>query len=294
MQLMSGSGWEPVVGPVIERIPAGSLAAGIDESTWIITTYQVASTVIVPISAWLMSVIGRKRFYMLCVALFTGSSLLCGLAPSLGMLIFFRVLQGLGGGGMVPSEQAILADTFPPERRAQAFALYGIAVIVAPTVGPTIGGWITDNWSWHWIFFVNVPIGIVSLALVQWLLIEPEALQRERRELLAGGLHIDWGGIILVGVWLGCLEIVLDKGQPEDWFQSNFINGFAAASAIAFVLFVPWELTRRAPIVDLTLMAKRQFAVSFIMMMLVGATMFSSTQLPPQLLQENFAYTAKH
>jgi DHA2 family multidrug resistance protein len=271
---------------------AGSLAAGIDESTWIITTYLVASAVIVPISAWLMSVIGRKRFYMLCVALFTASSLLCGLAPSLGMLIFFRILQGLGGGGMVPSEQAILADTFPPERRAQAFALYGVAVIVAPTIGPTLGGWITDNWSWHWIFFINLPIGIVSLALVHWLLVEPEALERERRERLAGGLRIDWGGIILVGVWLGCLEIVLDKGQREDWFQSNFINGFAAVSAIAFVLFVPWELTRRDPIVDLTLMARRQFAVSFIMMMMVGATMFSSTQLLPQLLQESFAYTA--
>lgn len=271
---------------------AGSLAAGVDESTWVITTYLIASAVIVPISAWLMNVIGRKRFYMLCVALFTVSSLLCGLAPSLGMLILFRVLQGLGGGGMVPSEQAILADTFPPEQRAQAFALYGIAVIVAPTIGPTIGGWITDNWSWHWIFFVNVPIGVVSLVLVQWLLVEPEALERERRERLAGGLRIDWGGIILVGVWLGCLEIVLDKGQREDWFQSNFIIGFAAASAIAFMLFVPWELTRRDPIVDLSLMGRRQFVVSFIMMMMVGATMFSSTQLLPQLLQENFAYTA--
>jgi len=274
------------------RYIAGSLAAGIDESTWIITTYLVASAVVVPVSAWLMSVVGRKRFYMLCVTLFTVSSLFCGLAPSLGTLIFFRVLQGLGGGGMVPCEQAILADTFAPEQRAQAFALYGIAVIVAPTIGPTLGGWITDNWSWHWIFFINVPIGIVSLVLVQWLLIEPETLQRERRERLAEGLRIDWGGIILVGVWLGCLEIVLDKGQREDWFQSNFIIGFSAASAIAFLLFVPWELTRRDPIVDLSLMARRQFAVSFIMMMVVGATLFSSTQLLPQLLQENFDYTA--
>src|SRR6267154_6365306 len=254
---------------------AGSLAAGVDESTWVVTTYLIASAVIVPISGWLLSVVGRKRFYMICVALFTLSSFLCGLAPSLSMLILCRIFQGLGGGGMVPSEQAILADTFPPEKRAQAFALYGIAVIVAPTIGPTIGGWITDNWSWHWIFFVNVPIGIVSLVLVQWLVVEPEALERERREQLAGGLHIDWGGIILVGVWLGCIEIVLDKGQREDWFQSNFIIGFATASAIAFVLFVPWEFTRRAPIVDLTLMAKPQFAVSFIMMMMVGATMFS-------------------
>ena len=166
------------------RYIAGSLGASIDESTWVVTTYLIANAVVLPVSGWLSNVIGRKRFYMICVALFTVSSLLCGLAPSLNMLIFFRVLQGLGGGGMPTSEQAILADTFPPEKRAQAFALYGIAVIVAPTVGPTIGGWITDNYSWHWIFFINVPIGIASLALVQWLLVEPEALERERRERL--------------------------------------------------------------------------------------------------------------
>jgi MFS transporter, DHA2 family, multidrug resistance protein len=271
---------------------AGSLGAGIDESTWVITTYLVASAVIVPISGWLLGAVGRKRFYMICVALFTASSLLCGLAPSLGLLIVFRILQGLGGGGMVPSEQAILADTFPPEKRAQAFALYGIAVIVAPTIGPTIGGWITDNWSWHWIFFVNVPIGMVSLVLVQWLLVEPEALERERRQRLARGLNVDWIGIGLVALWLGCLEIVLDKGQREDWFQSNFIIGFATVSAIAFALLVPWELNRKEPLVEIRLLARRQFLVSFIMMMMVGATMFSSTQLLPQLLQEGFRYTA--
>jgi DHA2 family multidrug resistance protein len=187
-------------------------------------------------------------------------------------LIFFRILQGLGGG-TVPSEQAILADTFPPQRRAQAFALYGIAVIVAPIIGPTVGGWITDNWSWHWIFFINVPIGLVSLALVHWLLIEPPALKRERHELLARGLDIDWVGIILVGIWLGCLEIVLDKGQREDWFQSNFILSFTVLSGLAFMALVPWELTRRDPIVDLSLMGRRQFVVSFVMMMIVGATM---------------------
>src|SRR4030081_1861664 len=180
---------------------AGSLAAGVDESPWVITTYLIASAVIVPISGWLLTVVGRKRFYMLCVALFTLSSLLCGLAPSLPLLIFFRILQGLGGGGMVPSEQAILADTFPPEKRAQAFAVYGVAVIVAPTIGPTVGGWITDNFSWHLIFFVNVPIGILSLTLVQWLLVEPCALVRERRERLAGGLDVDWIGIALVALW---------------------------------------------------------------------------------------------
>jgi len=271
---------------------AGSLAAGVDESTWVVTTYLIASAVIVPISGWLLSVVGRKRFYMICVALFTLSSFLCGLAPSLSMLILCRIFQGLGGGGMVPSEQAILADTFPPEQRAQAFALYGVAVIVAPTVGPTIGGWITDNLSWHWIFFINVPIGIGSLVLVQWLVVEPEVLEQERRQQLARGLDVDWVGMALIAISLGCLEVVFDKGQREDWFQSYFIIAFATASALAFVLFVPWELTRKHPIVDIRLLGRRQFAVSFLMMMLVGATMFSSTQLLPQILQENFRYTA--
>ena len=198
---------------------AGSLAAGVDESTWVITTYLVANAVILPVSGWLARVIGRKRFYMICVAVFTFASLLCGLAPNLTTLIVFRILQGLGGGGMAPSEQAILADTFPPEKRAQAFALYGVAVVVAPTIGPTLGGWITDNWSWNWIFFINVPVGILSLVLVRWLLVEPEVLEQERRELLAGGLKVDWIGFVLVALALGCLEIVLDKGQREDWFN---------------------------------------------------------------------------
>jgi DHA2 family multidrug resistance protein len=271
---------------------AGSLAAGVDESTWVITTYLVANAVILPVSGWLSSVVGRKRFYMLCVAVFTASSLLCGLATSLGMLIFFRILQGLGGGGMAPSEQAILADTFPPEKRAHAFALYGVAVIVAPTVGPTLGGWITDNFSWHWIFFINVPIGILSLALVQWLLVEPPALELERRELLRGGLKIDYVGFALVTMWLGCLEIVLDKGQREDWFNSSFIIAFAAVSAASAFLFVPWELTRKNPIVEVRLLFQRQFGVSFVVMAAVGAVLFGSTQLLPQLLQTSFGYTA--
>jgi DHA2 family multidrug resistance protein len=200
---------------------AGSLAAGVDESTWVITTYLVANSVILPVSGWLSNVIGRKRFYMLCVAIFTVASLLCGLAQNLPMLIVFRILQGLGGGGMAPSEQAILADSFPPEKRAQAFALYGVAVLVAPTVGPTLGGWITDNFSWHWIFFINVPIGVMSLVLVRWLLVEPEILERERRERLARGLKVDWIGFALVALALGAFEIVLDKGEREDWFQSS-------------------------------------------------------------------------
>src|SRR3977135_416159 len=271
---------------------AGSLAAGVDESTWVITTYLVANSVILPVSGWLSNVIGRKRFYMLCVAVFTVASLLCGLAQNLPMLIVFRILQGLGGGGMAPSEQAIRADSSPPEKRAHAFALYGVAVLVAPTVGPTLGGWITDNFSWHWIFFINGPIGVMSLVLVQWLLVEPEILESERRERLAQGLKVYWIGFVLVALALGSLEIVLDKGEREDWFQSNFINTFAAISATSFALLFPWELARRDPIVDVRLLSRRQFGTSFLVMMAVGAVLFSSTQLVPQLLQTNFQYTA--
>jgi MFS transporter, DHA2 family, multidrug resistance protein len=271
---------------------AGSLAAGADESTWVVTTYLVASAIIIPISGWLSEVVGRKRYYMICVALFTIASLLCGFATNLPMLIVFRVFQGLGGGGMAPSEQAIIADTFAPARRSAAFALYGVAVIVAPTVGPTIGGWITDNFSWHWIFFINAPIGVISLLLVQWLVVEPPVLEKERAERLSNGLKVDWLGFVLVALFLGCLEIVLDKGQEDDWFQSNFIISFSVISAIAFMLFVPWELSRKDPIVDIRLLLQRQFATAFLVMMAVGAVLFGSTQLLPQLLQANFAYTA--
>jgi DHA2 family multidrug resistance protein len=274
------------------RSIAGSLAAGVDESTWILTSYLVASAVVLPISGWLSTVVGRKRFYMLCVATFTIASLLCAMAPNLAMLIVFRVLQGLGGGGMAPSEQAMLADTFPQRQRGKAFALYGIAVIVAPTVGPTLGGWLTDNFSWHWIFLINGPVGLASLALVHWMVSEPETLERERRERLADGIKVDWIGFLLVALWLGCLEIVLDKGQREDWFASGFIVGFSAISALAFAAFVPWELSRDDPIVDIRLFAHRQFATACLMMLAVGAILFGTTQLLPQLLQERFGYTA--
>jgi MFS transporter, DHA2 family, multidrug resistance protein len=275
------------------RYIAGSLGASIDESTWVVTTYLIANAIVLPVSGWLSNVLGRKRFYMICVALFTVSSLLCGLAPNLSVLIVCRVLQGLGGGGMPTSEQAILADTFPPQKRAQAFALYGIAVIVAPTVGPTVGGWITDNYSWHWIFFINVPIGIASLALVHWFVIEPEVLERERRERLAGGLRIDWIGFLLIATCFGCLEWVLDRGQEDDWFSSNVIVTFATLAAASFIFFIVWELTEEDPIVDIRLLGHRQFGMSFLIMLTVGAILFGSTQIMPQLLQTNFPYTAE-
>jgi DHA2 family multidrug resistance protein len=274
------------------RYIAGSLAASVDESTWVVTTYLIANAVVLPASGWLSNVLGRKRFYMICVALFTASSLLCGLAPNLSFLIVCRILQGLGGGGMPTSEQAILADTFPPQKRGQAFALYGIAVIVAPTVGPTIGGWITDNFSWHWIFFINVPIGLASLALVHWLVDEPEVLKREREERLAGGLKVDWVGFFLIALTLACLEVVLDRGQIDDWFRSDTIVVFTTVAAVAFAAFIPWELMQEEPIVELRLLFHRQFGMAFFVMLLVGAILFGSNQIMPQLLQTTFPYTA--
>jgi len=283
---------DTAIANVALRYIAGSLAASVDESTWVLTTYLIANAVVLPASGWLSNVLGRKRFYMICVALFTVSSLFCGLATSLGALIFFRILQGLGGGGMPTSEQAILADTFPPQQRGQAFALYGVAVIVAPTVGPTLGGWITDTFSWHWIFFINVPIGLASLALVHWFVDEPEVLEREREARLAGGLKIDWVGFVLIAMTLGCLEVVLDRGQIDDWFKSGTILTFSILAAVSFLVFIPWELNQDEPIVELRLLFHRQFGMSFFVMLMIGAILFSSNQIMPQLLQTSFPYTA--
>ncbi|MBV9555758.1 MAG: DHA2 family efflux MFS transporter permease subunit [Pseudolabrys sp.] len=284
---------DTAIANVALRHIAGSLAAGADEATWVVTTYLVASAVIIPVSGTLSELIGRKRYYMICVAVFTVASMLCGFAPSLGWLIFFRILQGLGGGGMAPSEQSILADTFPPEQRSKAFALYGIAVIVAPTIGPSLGGWITDNYSWNWIFFINGPIGLASLMLVQWLVSEPPALEKEREERLRKeGFRLDWVGFILVALFLGCLEVVLDRGQQDDWFSSNFILIFSTISLIAFVIFIPWELSQRRPVVNIRLLGQRQFATAFVVMLTVGTILFGTTQFLPQLLQTAFDYTA--
>jgi MFS transporter, DHA2 family, multidrug resistance protein len=284
---------DSAIANVALRYIAGSVGASLDQSTWIITTYLVANVVITPMSGWLSNVVGRKRFYLLCVAVFTASSLLCGLATSLGSLIVFRLLQGLGGGGMPTSEQAILADTFPPEQHGRAFALYGVAVLVAPTIGPTLGGWITDTFSWHWIFFINVPIGLVSLVLVQWLIVEPAVLERERRARLAHGLKMDWVGFTALALALGCLEIVLDRGQDDDWFNSALIVGFAVVAAISFLFFMPWELTRKEPIIDIRLLQKRQFGMSFLVMLATGAILYGTNQIMPQLLQTAFPYTAE-
>jgi len=283
---------DATIANVALRHIAGGLAVGIDESTYIVTSYLVANAIVLSISGWLSTVIGRKRFYMICVAVFSAASLLCGSAWSLQALVLFRILQGLGGGGMATSEQAILADSFPPEKRGQAFAIYGIAVVVAPVVGPTLGGWIADTYSWHWVFLINVPMGLLSLFLVGSLVSEPSGAEQERARLLKDGLRVDYVGFVLVAIGLGALEFVLDEGQRKDWFGSNLILSFALASAFCLIALIPWELTRKDPIVDIRLLGRRQFGACFLLMLGTGAIVISTTQILPQLLQTELNYTA--
>jgi DHA2 family multidrug resistance protein len=268
---------------------AGSLSAGQDESTWILTSYLVSNAIILPMSGWFSTLIGRKRFYMLCVLLFTASSFMCGLAPSLGTLIFFRVLQGLGGGGLQPSEQAILADTFPPAKRGLAFAMYGMAVVLAPAIGPTLGGWITDNYSWRWIFYVNVPVGLLSIMLTSRLVHDPPHLKRAK----GSRFRVDYIGLGLLAIGLGSLQVVLDKGQRDDWFESNFIVSLSALAAVALVAAVIWEWFHDEPIIDLKLFRDRTFAVSNSMMFFVGFALLGTTLLLPLYSQTLLGYTAQ-
>jgi DHA2 family multidrug resistance protein len=283
---------DTTIANVALRHIAGGLAVGIDESTYVITSYLVANAIVLSISGWLSTVIGRKRFYMMCVATFSVASLMCGFAWNLQALVLFRILQGLGGGGMATSEQAILADSFPPHKRGQAFAIYGVAVVVAPVVGPTLGGWITDTYSWHWVFLINVPMGLLSLFLVGTLVKEPSGAEQERERLLSKGLRVDYVGFALVATGLGSLEFVLDEGQRNDWFGSNMIIVFAVLAAGSLLALIPWELTREDPIVDLRLLGRRQFAACFLVMLATGAVLISTTQLLPQLLQTELNYTA--
>ncbi len=196
---------------------AGGLGSSNDESTWVLTSYLVSNAIVLPISGWLASLFGRKRFFIVCIFIFTVASVLCGSATSLNMLLLFRVIQGAGGGGLQPMAQAILADTFPPQKRGLAFALYGITAIMAPTIGPTLGGWITDNYSWRWIFFINLPVGILATFLVMRLVEDPPFLRRTKR----AGVSVDFIGISLLALGVGALQVVLDKGQEDDWFGSR-------------------------------------------------------------------------
>ncbi len=265
---------------------AGGLAVSIDEASWVVTTYLVANAIVLTASSFLARMFGRRRFYIACLTLFTISSILCGFAWNIESLLLFRILQGLAGGGMVPVSQSILADSFPPEKRGQAFALFGVAVVVAPVVGPTLGGWLSDNWGWEWCFLVNAPVGFAAVALVVVLLRGPKMTERH------SGMRFDLTGFLLVATFLGSLEVLLDRGQEDDWFGSNFIITFAGICALAFVTMIPWELTRRQPVVDIRMIGTRQFGSCFLVMLAAGAILLATTQFLPTLVQQDFGYTA--
>jgi MFS transporter, DHA2 family, multidrug resistance protein len=268
---------------------AGNLGATNDESTWVLTSYLVSNAIVLPISGWLVGVLGRKRFFLTCIVLFTVSSFLCGIAPSLGLLLLFRVLQGAFGGGLQPMAQAILGDSFPPEKRGLAFALYGITVICAPAIGPTLGGWITDNYSWRWIFYINVPVGALAFILVNQLIEDPPYLARMKKRLSS----FDFIGFSLLTVGVGALQVALDKGQEDDWFGSHLITALVAIAAVGLVSLVIWEMFQREPIVDVRLFKSFNVATTNVMFLILGMILFSSTVLMPQLLQTLMGYTAQ-
>jgi DHA2 family multidrug resistance protein len=268
---------------------AGNLGASNDQSTWVLTSYLVSNAIILPISGWLAGALGRKRFFMSCLAVFTLSSFLCGLAPSLGMLLLFRVLQGAGGGGLQPMAQAILADTFPPHQRGLAFALYGITAIMAPTIGPTLGGWITFNYSWRWIFLINIPVGIATLFLVRRFVEDPPYLARLRR----AGVKLDYIGIAFLIFGIGALQILLDKGQEDDWFGSQFITTLAVIASVCLIALVIWEWFHKNPIIEVRMFRNFNFASASLMLFMLGILLFSSLVLMPQFLQTLLGYTSQ-
>ena len=271
---------------------AGSLAASADESTWVLTSYLVTNAIVLPISGWLASMIGRKRYFIGCIIGFSITSLFCGAAQSLGVLIVARGLQGITGGGLQPNAQAILADTFPPARRGMAFAAYGIAVVFAPAIGPTLGGWITDNLTWRWVFLLNVPVGILLSLLAGRVLTDPPELIAQHNKRLRAGLQLDYIGLALLVLGMGALQIMLDKGQEDDWFASAFITRLLIVSAVSLVAFVIWELRRAEPIVDLRLLADRNFAVGNVLMFVLGFVLLATTALLPLFVQSLMGYTA--
>jgi MFS transporter, DHA2 family, multidrug resistance protein len=266
---------------------AGDLSSSQDESTWVLTSYLVTNAVVMPISGWLSNTFGRKRFFMVCIAGFTTASLLCGMAPSLGALILLRAIQGAAGGGLQPSGQAILADSFPPEKRGMASAIYGIAAVFAPAIGPTLGGWITDSYSWRWIFLINVPVGIALLFLVGALIesSKPQAADNDSR------IPVDWLGFGYIALCLGALQIVLDRGQQDDWFGSQFIVLLSIVSAVAFVLLIFRELRHPHPMVNLRLL-RGDFAMAFVLMAMLGFMLLGSTFLVPAYVQSLMGYRA--
>jgi DHA2 family multidrug resistance protein len=268
---------------------AGGLASSTDEATWVLTSYLVSNAIVLPISGWLAGAVGRKRYFMFSLALFTVSSLLCGLAPTLGALILFRVIQGAGGGGMQPMAQAILADTFPEHQRGQAFAVYGLAVIVGPVVGPTLGGWITDNYSWRWIFFINIFFGMIALPLIWRLVEDPPYL----KELAKARIRIDYIGFGLLALGIGSLQVLLDKGQEDDWLGSHFIVTLIIISIISLLALVIYEWHSKNPVIDVRLLTHFNFLSTNVMMFMFGLVLFGAVVVMPLFLQLLMGYTAE-
>ena len=283
---------DTTIANVALRHMAGSFGASQDESTWILTSYLVSNAIVLPISGWLANVVGRKRFYMLCVALFTASSALCAAATSLSFMIAMRILQGIGGGGLAPSEQSILADSFPAEKRPQVFALYGLTVVLAPAIGPILGGWLTDSYSWRWVFLINLPVGLISLSLSGLFLHEPEILVRERKALLSSGFQVDYIGFALVALGFGALQVVMDRFQQDDGFSQPFILALSAVSASSIAFLVLWEVWQPHPMVNVRLLRYRSFAGACVVMFVIGFTLYSTTQLLPQITQALLGYDA--
>jgi DHA2 family multidrug resistance protein len=273
---------------------AGGLGRSYDEVTWILTTYLVANAVVLPMSAWLSRVFGRKNYYMTCVALFTVTSFLCGIAPTLGIMLLARIMQGIGGGGLAPVEQAILVDTFPAAKRASAFALYTVAIVTAPAIGPVLGGWITDNYNWRWVFLINIPIGMVSLYLTNKFVHDPPPFAEERKSVrdARGKLNVDSFGIALIAVGSGALEILLDRGQIDDWLGSTFICCCAVIGVACLTAAVFWELQHRDPVIDFRMLKVRNFAIANVFYFIFGFGLFASTTMIPQMLQQLYGYRA--
>jgi DHA2 family multidrug resistance protein len=265
---------------------AGNLGATRNEATWVLTSYLVSNAIILPVSAWFSSVFGRKRFLLACILLFTASSFLCGTATSLGMLVAARVLQGAGGGALQPLSQSILLEAFPPSRRGVALAVYGVGVVCAPIVGPTLGGWLTDNYSWRWAFYINLPIGVLAVFLISAFVTDPPYIRAAR----AG--RIDVPGFALLSLWLSTLQIVLDQGQQSDWFGAVWIRWFSGISLASLVGFVAWELHTPAPVVNLHVLKDRNFAVGSVIFVAFGAVLYGLITLQPLFLQTLLGYTA--
>lgn len=268
---------------------AGDLGASYDDSTWVLTSYLAANAIVLPVSGWLADVIGRKRYFIISLVVFTVSSLLCGFAPSLPLLLLFRALQGIGGGGLQPMAQAIINDTFPPQQRGAAFALYGISAVLAPTVGPMLGGWITDNYSWRWIFFIKLPVALLALYLTYTLVHDKPATQRAKN----GGIRVDYIGIAFLTLGVASLQILLDKGQEDDWFGSHFIVTLAVTAAVCLSALVIWEWYRKEPIIDVRMFKSFNFAAANLMMFMMGVMLFSTLVLVPEFLQTLLGYTAE-